>query len=85
MKRISLILFGTFLFLSACTTGSRMSVAGFTEEINLVKSLYPNLYEKYMNGEIRINGVYVNPQYPGRYMVDYTYIRFEEDTTRQRR
>lgn len=46
--------------LSGCSVTQKTEVSKFTVDMNVVKTIRPDLYEKYMKGEIVIDDVYLD-------------------------
>ena len=68
----------SYLLLTGCSVSQQTEMSKFTADINVVKSYRPDLYDKYMKGEIEIDNVYLDKTTAYDYYgVDYHYVKFE--------
>ena len=77
MKKLMFPMLLSGLLLTGCAATQKTEMSKFTADINVVKTYRPDLYDKYMKGEIVIDDVYLDqtPSYD-YYGVDYHYVSF---------
>lgn len=80
MKNITFIAAASLLLSMSACVAHREVPSRFTDDINIVMSYYPDLYYKYMKGEIIITDVYKEDTHPKGYGVDYKYVTYLPDT-----
>ena len=59
MKKLFSVVLGSCL-LCSCSVPQKTEVSKFTVDMNVVKTNRPDLYERYMKGEIVIDDVYLD-------------------------
>lgn len=78
MKKLMIPALLSCLLLTGCAVSQKTEMSKFTADINVVKSYRPDLYDKYMKGEIVIDDVYLDQTTACDYYgVDYHYVKFE--------
>ena len=76
MNKLFSVVLGSFL-LCSCSVTQKTEVSKFTVDMNVVKTNRPDLYERYMKGEIVIDDVYLDQTNSIPYHgVDYHAVQF---------
>ena len=70
------------LLLCGCSVSQKTEVSKFTVDMNVVRTNRPDLYERFMDGEIVIDDVYLDKTSTIRYHgVDYHIVSYEPAST----
>ena len=78
MRKLMIPALLSCLLMTGCAVSQKTEMSKFTADINVVKSYRPDLYDKYMKGEIVIDDVYLDQTTAYDYYgVDYHYVKFE--------